>query len=244
MRAGWEQHNRAYLAELNGYRVACDDIFEQIDQCLRDVGTAEESYRSVADRSRSLQEACEKLLEQQTHMASLAESLADRLSYFNELEAIAKLFNTPGEAIVLHERFLPSLSRLDQCLAYVDANVRVACVRRDARVVLMDAVFDHLTPCSSLPSPQPALAPAGPAPSAPAPALPRPHAQASFRDAELYRMKFRQCLTRGLTLIKLYFADVLKGLLTELLQRLAKDKVRARAGASASEHAARGTRHP
>ena len=57
-------------------------------------------------------------------------------------------------------------------------------------------------------------------------------------------MKFRQCLTRGLTLIKLYFADVLKGLLTELLQRLAKDKVRARAGASASEHAARGTRHP
>jgi hypothetical protein len=39
-------------------------------------------------------------------------------------------------------------------------------------------------------------------------------------------MKYRQCLTRGLTLIKLYVADVLKGLLSELQQRLAKDKVR------------------
>lgn len=38
-------------------------------------------------------------------------------------------------------------------------------------------------------------------------------------------MKYRQCLTRGLTLIKLYVADVLKGLLSELQQRLAKDKV-------------------
>ena len=140
------------------------------------------------------------LLEQQLHLASLAESLADRLSYFNELEAIARLINTPGDAVVLHDRFVPSLTRLDQCLAYVEANVRswdsawrsppFAC-RTFARVFTVSMpgwLRGRRTP----------------------------RMQSSFRDAELYKMKFRQCLTRGLTLIKLYVADVLKALLTEL----------------------------
>ena len=197
------------MSELNAYRGRCSEIYDDIDWCLKEVHAVEANYQTVADRSKSLQEACERLLEQQLHLASLAESLADRLSYFNELEAIARLINTPGDAVVLHDRFVPSLTRLDQCLAYVEANVRswdsawrsppFAC-RTFARVFTVSMpgwLRGRRTP----------------------------RMQSSFRDAELYKMKFRQCLTRGLTLIKLYVADVLKALLTELTQRLAKDKV-------------------
>ena len=115
---------RSHLEDLKSYRKVCDTLHEQIERTLLKLQTMQTSYLSVADRSRSLQDACERLLEQQTHLASLAESVGDRLSFFNELEGIARLFNTPGEVVVLHERFLPSLNRLDQCLAYIDANVR------------------------------------------------------------------------------------------------------------------------
>ena len=193
------------------YRKVCDALHEQIERTLLELQTMQTSYLSVADRSRSLQDACERLLEQQTHLASLAESVGDRLSFFNELEGIARLFNTPGEVVVLHERFLPSLNRLDQCLAYIDANVR------RARTPLR---------CST-------RAPAGcdaHRGRRRGGGIGRGAAlQPSYKDAELYRMKFRQCLTRGLTLIKMYFSEVLHGLLTELSTRITKDKARLRA---------------
>lgn len=144
---------RAYLADLHGYVAQCDGIVAEVDRCLGDVGTVEHSYQSVAERSRSLQEACERLLEQQTHMASLAESLADRLAYFNELEPIARLFNTPGDAVVLHARFLPSLTRLDQCLAYMDANVHpLSLSLATLRTRLPLTPLPHASPPSVMPT--------------------------------------------------------------------------------------------
>jgi len=49
----------------------------------------ENNYLSVAERAATLQDACEKLLRQQTHLVALADALSDRLSYFNELEGTA-----------------------------------------------------------------------------------------------------------------------------------------------------------
>ena len=55
---------------------------------------------------------------------NLAESIGSRLTYFNELEVISKVFDTPGEVIVLSEPFVPMLARLDECLEYVQSHVR------------------------------------------------------------------------------------------------------------------------
>ncbi|KAJ3111253.1 Golgi transport complex subunit 3 [Phlyctochytrium bullatum] len=42
----------------------------------------------------------------------------------------------------------------------------------------------------------------------------------SYRDAELYLMKFRQCMTRGLTLIKMHFVAEMRNLMSDILQRI------------------------
>jgi len=55
---------------------------------------------------------------------NLAESIGSRLTYFNELEVISKVFDTPGEVVVLSEPFVPMLARLDECLEYVQSHVR------------------------------------------------------------------------------------------------------------------------
>ncbi|KAJ3146876.1 Golgi transport complex subunit 3 [Geranomyces variabilis] len=42
-----------------------------------------------------------------------------------------------------------------------------------------------------------------------------------YRDAELYLMRFRQCMTRGLTLIKMHFVRSMRGTLADIKQKIA-----------------------
>jgi hypothetical protein len=44
--------------------------------------------------------------------------------------------------------------------------------------------------------------------------------KSDFQDAELYEMRFRQCMTRALTLVRVYFINSLKGITTDINQRI------------------------
>jgi hypothetical protein len=48
--------------------------------------------------------------------------------------------------------------------------------------------------------------------------------QRDFKDAELYLIRYQQCMTRSMTLIRLHFVSAVKALGMELGKRLA-DKV-------------------
>ena len=43
---------------------------------------------------------------------------------------------------------------------------------------------------------------------------------ADFKDAELYEMRFRQCMTRALTLVRVYFVNSLKLIANDINQRI------------------------
>lgn len=45
--------------------------------------------------------------------------------------------------------------------------------------------------------------------------------KSDFKDAELYAMRFRQCMTRALTLVRVYFVNSLKGIASDINQRIA-----------------------
>jgi hypothetical protein len=53
--------------------------------------------------------------------------------------------------------------------------------------------------------------------------------QSDFKDAELYEMRFRQCMTRALTLIRVYVVNSLKAIANDLNQRISA-KVRSKQG--------------
>ncbi|KAI9489876.1 Sec34-like family-domain-containing protein [Zychaea mexicana] len=148
---------RNYLSVVSLYRESCDEFLSDLKATAGLFDELDSEYGYVEKRTRSLQTACEKLLNEQERLVKLADALAERLAYFNQLEAIAKLFNSPGDDVCLHPDFVPMLQKLDECIEYMQQHLK-------------------------------------------------------YRDAELYLMRFRQCMTRGMTVIKMYLITTIKSL--------------------------------
>ncbi|KAG0244713.1 Golgi transport complex subunit 3 [Mortierella sp. GBA43] len=155
---------RNYLAVVVLYKGACDGFLEQIEETSECFKNLEGHYEFVEEKTRALQSACEKLLQEQTNLQTLADQMSSKLSYFHQLEAVTKLFNAPGDDVCLRPEFVPMLAKLDECLDYVQENIR-------------------------------------------------------YKDSELYQMRFRQCMTRGMTLIKMHFITKLRALSAEVASK-------------------------
>ncbi|CAG8514323.1 7608_t:CDS:10 [Paraglomus brasilianum] len=159
---------RNFLAAVMLYREANDKVLGQIDTTESLFNDLEGNFKFVEDRTKALQTSCEKLLAEQNHLSSIVESIVEKLRYYDELEDITKLFNSPGENICEQPEFVPKLKRLDECLEYMQNNLR-------------------------------------------------------YRDSELYLMRFRQCMTRGMTLIKMYFVNEINTLSMEIAKQTAQN---------------------
>ncbi|CAG8512769.1 11132_t:CDS:10 [Rhizophagus irregularis] len=155
---------RNFLTVVTMYREACSKFLEQIDTTVKLFNDLDSNFKFVEERTKALQTACEKLLEEQNNLTSLADAITAKLSYYNELESITKLFNSPGENICEQEEFVSVLAKLDECLEYMQTNLR-------------------------------------------------------YRDSELYLMRFRQCMTRGMAIIKMYSISTIKGLGLEIAKK-------------------------
>lgn len=51
------------------------------------------------------------------------------------------------------------------------------------------------------------------------------HRQKNFRESDLYLLRFQQCMTRAMTLIKMYFVGSLRALTTDISRRLSEKDV-------------------
>lgn len=165
MEKGQEDVYRNHLSTVELYQQACDDFLQDLQVTCQLFDDLENNYSFVELRTRSIQTACETLLEEQDRLTHLADGLSERLAYFNQLEPIAKLFNSPGDDICLNAEFIPMLNKLDECIQYMQ---------------------DHHV----------------------------------YRDSELYLMRFRQCMTRGITLIKMYVVSTIKNLGYEVYKQV------------------------
>ncbi|KAG0310178.1 Golgi transport complex subunit 3, partial [Dissophora globulifera] len=155
---------RNYLTVVILYKEACNGFLHQIDETAECFKNLEGDYAFVEEKTRALQLACEKLLLEQTTLETLAEQMSSKLWYFHQLEDVTRLFNAPGDDVCLRPEFTPMLGTLDQCLEYVQQNMK-------------------------------------------------------YKDSELYQMRFRQCMTRGMTLIKMHLITKLRALSTEVASR-------------------------
>lgn len=157
IRYQWSKSFRAYLDTLYAYRDACDDILDKVQSTGDLLKVLQTNYDSVEDKTKTLQMACEKLLADQTQLAEMAENLAIRLSYFNELEPIAKLFASPGDQVCLDEKFVPMLLHLDECLAFVQSHVSSIMqhdiwARHTGGPLLISSLLDAISRCRTLPN--------------------------------------------------------------------------------------------
>ncbi|XP_051762172.1 conserved oligomeric Golgi complex subunit 3 [Ctenopharyngodon idella] len=106
---------------LNGYEEQCDAILNDVNAALEHLDSLQKQYLFVSTKTGTLHEACEQLLKEQSELVDLAESIQEKLSYFNELENINTKLNSTTLS-VNSEGFIPMLSKLDECIEYVSSH--------------------------------------------------------------------------------------------------------------------------
>uniref|UniRef100_A0A8C6NRI6 Conserved oligomeric Golgi complex subunit 3 n=1 Tax=Nothobranchius furzeri TaxID=105023 RepID=A0A8C6NRI6_NOTFU len=107
--------------ELNCSQEQCDAILKDVGVALAHLDSLQKQYLFVSNKTGALHEACEQLLKEQSELVDLAESIQQKLSYFNELENINTKLNSPTLS-VNNEGFIPMLSKLDDCVEYVSSH--------------------------------------------------------------------------------------------------------------------------
>ncbi|XP_030837446.1 conserved oligomeric Golgi complex subunit 3 [Strongylocentrotus purpuratus] len=146
---------RSYCDQLSQYKEQCDLVMEEVSTALDQLKDLKQQYVLVATKTNALHEACEQSMADQTMLVNKAEAISCKLDYFNELERINQKLSSPTFAVT-NDSFVPLLSKLDECIAYIIGN------------------------------PQ-------------------------YKESELFQARFKQCLSKALTLIKAAVFTILNG---------------------------------
>ncbi|TQD93327.1 hypothetical protein C1H46_021085 [Malus baccata] len=120
-----EEKYRHYLDTLTERIQTCDGILGQVDDTLELFNELQDQHQAVATKTRTLHDACDRLLIEKQRLIEFTEALRSKLNYFDELENITTNFYSPNMN-VLQENFLPLLKRLDECISYVESNPQYA----------------------------------------------------------------------------------------------------------------------
>ncbi|XP_078694168.1 conserved oligomeric Golgi complex subunit 3-like isoform X3 [Branchiostoma floridae x Branchiostoma belcheri] len=106
---------------LKQHRKECDDVLGDVCSALDHLQELQKQYIFVSTKTNALHEACEHLLQEQTKLVNAAESINNKLSYFTELERISTKLNSPAMSVT-SDSFVPMLSRIDECVAYINSH--------------------------------------------------------------------------------------------------------------------------
>ena len=103
-----------------------DTLLSDTSSTLDLLASLTNSFKEVEAQTTVFQRQCVGLQEEQTRLTRLADSLDDNLKYYNYLEPVTRRLNAPGAGnFVRGKEFSEMLARLDQCLDYMAAHVRM-----------------------------------------------------------------------------------------------------------------------
>ncbi|CAN1761345.1 Conserved oligomeric Golgi complex subunit 3 [Linum perenne] len=136
MKSETEEKYQHYVNTLTDRIQTCDDILRQVDETLDLFNSLQLQHQAVATKTKTLHDACDRLLVEKQRLIEFADALRSKLSYFEELEnvrfepilsrvTISTNFYAPNMNVG-NGNFLPLLKRLDECIAYVESNPQYA----------------------------------------------------------------------------------------------------------------------
>ncbi|XP_057864087.2 conserved oligomeric Golgi complex subunit 3 isoform X1 [Cryptomeria japonica] len=125
MKSETEEKYRHYVNTLTQHLLTCDQILHQVDSTLTQFDDLQAQHQAVATKTKTLHDACERLVLEKEKLVEFAEALRSKLNYFDELETIATQFYSPNMSVG-SGHFLPLLKRLDECISYVANNPQYA----------------------------------------------------------------------------------------------------------------------
>ncbi|WOH11318.1 hypothetical protein DCAR_0830799 [Daucus carota subsp. sativus] len=125
MKSETEEKYQHYVSTLTERIQTCNNILQQVDETLDLFDDLQLQHQAVATKTKTLHDACDRLLIEKQRLIEFAESLRSKLNYFDELENVANSFYSPTMNVA-NENFLPLLKRLDECISYVESNPQYA----------------------------------------------------------------------------------------------------------------------
>ncbi len=117
---------RSYQKQLELSQSHLDSLLSDTSSTLDLLASLTGSFKEVEVQTTTFQKQCEGLLEEQMRTTNLADALEHNLKYYNYLEPVTRRLNAPGAGnFVRSKEFSDMLARLDDCLEYMTAHVRV-----------------------------------------------------------------------------------------------------------------------
>ena len=111
-----------YHAQLLSRCSECDKLLSQIDAALFALGSLEEQYNFVSNKTSSLNTASEQLILEQNKLNEIGDDIKRRLHFFTQSEQLLQRLHSPTLS-VSSEIFLEILNKIDECLDYLQSNV-------------------------------------------------------------------------------------------------------------------------
>ena len=110
-----------YVNKLNKNLTKTQHISELIAAALDNLGELLANYAQVSTKTKSLHVACEQLISDQAKLVNASFLLNSRLAYFTDMDVFMQKLNSPTIENNC-EYIIPMLTRIDECLGYLDAN--------------------------------------------------------------------------------------------------------------------------
>ncbi|TYJ02327.1 hypothetical protein E1A91_A13G220500v1 [Gossypium mustelinum] len=125
LRSETEEKYQHYVDTVVDRIQTCDDILRQVDETLDLFNELQLQHQAVETKTKTLHDACNRLVMEKQRLIEFAEALRSKLKYFDELENITSNFYSPNMNVG-NANFLPLLKRLDECILYVENNPQYA----------------------------------------------------------------------------------------------------------------------
>ncbi|KAK9101646.1 hypothetical protein Scep_025076 [Stephania cephalantha] len=88
MKSETEEKYRHYVTTLTDRIKTCDGILHQVDETLHLFNELQLQHQAVATKTKTLHDACDRLLLEKQKLIGFAEALRNKLNYFDELENV------------------------------------------------------------------------------------------------------------------------------------------------------------
>ena len=199
-----EAHYRAHVASVSEHLDTCDLLINRIDEVEKEVDDMLEGWRGVEESGKSLKDACERLLEERVSQKSTSIYIALTISVQDDLIELIDDIGAHLEYFKELEQATRMLNHPGESLIF-EADFLYMVERVD---ICIDFLKGHVKIVCSLRG-----------------SLVLIPSKRHFKEAEVYLLRFQQCMTRAMTLIKMNFVGSLRALSSEVTKRLS-EKVR------------------
>lgn len=122
--SGADDVYRQYFDQLSSRRDECDKLLDKINSALDSLDGLKTEYDFVSNKTHSLNSGSEKLIAEQNKLIEITDEIKRRLHYFTQAENLLQILQSPTIS-VSSEIFAQTLTRVDECIAYIKANVSI-----------------------------------------------------------------------------------------------------------------------